>query len=154
MNLRIRFQEEIAEEVILHHLRNIKKTNPYFKHYISEVITAEGEIPSYEIKNEEGKTIIQCLFEIREDSVMFFKFKKAKDKKTNEELEKMLCFYLPESIGRSSLVSTSRGTAIYYDGTNFYLSEKQKSYKLSEDFERLIEVEKHHTPMEMRKVGN
>lgn len=154
MNLQIRFQEEVAEEIILHHLRNIKKTNPYFKHYISKVTVAEGEIPKYEITDEEGKTIIQCLFEVREDSIMFFKFKKTKDKKTNEAFEKMLCFYLSESIGRSSLVSTSRGTAIYYDGTNFYLSEKQKNYKLSEDFERLIEVEKYHTPMEMREVGN
>lgn len=151
MTITIQFvNEEIGREKILHALRNVKKKHPIFKHLISKVETKDGHLSKYGVKDDEGRAIAECNFEIRENEISFFKLKGEKKLKRDEELEKMLCFHFPEEIDEKAFVSNGKVNT-FYDMASFYLIGKDKTYIIHTDWETLMEVEKYRLPLEIRK---
>jgi len=151
MRIIVKFlKEEIGEEKILHALRNMKKTHPQFKHLMAEVSIEDGHLPKYSVKDDNGKVVAECNFEIRKGDVVFFKLKGEKKLEMDDELENMLCFRFLETIDEKAFLSTG-GAEMFYDLSSFYLNKKDNVYLIHTDYETLIETEKYRLPLEIRK---
>lgn len=149
MFVTVTFTTGNLEAKILHNLPHVHKTYPVLKHCIRQIDDNNG---MYYLKNDEGEIVAQCHFEVDDNEIRFALF----DGKLKKDLQKMLMFRLAEEIGEKAYITTER-MKLFYDLDNFFLIEKDGSYKIGMDYESIITVEKYHIPLEIRNfqgVGN
>jgi len=139
----ITFTKEDLEGRILHNLPHIHKNFPILKHCIRQIDENSG---MYYLRNDEGETVAECHFEINGNQLSFTLFVG----KWQEDLQKMFIFRLVEELGEKAYITTEK-MKLFYDLENFFLIEKDKSFKIGTDYESIISVEEYHIPVEIRK---
>jgi len=144
MKIEVRFDVPVSKERMLHNLRNVKKIVPILKSHLFEIIDEK-----YLVKDDEGKVISEFKYLIDEEThaIHFDKFKG----KLKEEIEKMLTFDFPEEVGEKCLVfDYEKKRKMYFSLSEWFLMEKNKTYKVCLDRQKLVEVELYHIPLEAR----
>lgn len=140
----ITFTKNNLEGRILHNLPHIHKTFPILRHYIREI---DGNSGMYYLRSDDGENVTQCHFEISDSQLSFTLF----DGKLKKELQKMLIFRLVEKLAEKAYIVTEKMN-LFYDLKNFFLIEKDKSYKIGTDYESIIPVDIKHIPLEIRHI--
>ena len=130
------------ENKIRHNLPHANKSFPVLKHCKREIDENSG---MYYLKNDEGKIMAECHFEVDDDQVGFTLF--AGEWKN--DLQKMLTFYLAEGICEKAYITTDK-VKMFYDLDNFFLMEEGGNYKIGMDYESIIAVDIKHIPLEIR----
>ena len=145
MQIIIQFVHPILKEKIMLNLRNVKKITPNLKQYMPK-ITDEN----FQLLDEESKKVVEFdVFFVEETHAVSFENFKGK---LNEDVRKMLMFQLVEMIGEKAFVFEKQKKIKFYFGLdNFFLIEKGKYFKLGMDYEKLIETELYHVPLEARE---
>lgn len=128
----------------MHNLPHIHKTYPVLKHCIRQIDDNSG---MYYLRNDAGEIMAECHFEVGDDQVCFTLFAG----KLKNELQKMFTFLLAEEIGEKAHITTDK-MVLFFDLDNFFLREKDKSFKIGTDYESIISVEKYHIPLEIRNL--
>jgi hypothetical protein len=129
---------------ISHNLINVHKAFPVLKHCIRQIDENSG---MYYLRNNEGKAVAECHFEVSDDQIAFTLFAG----KLKDDLQKMFTFLLVEEIGEKAHITTDK-MVLFFDLDNFFLREKDKSFKIGTDYESIISVEKYHIPLEIRNI--
>ena len=149
MKIKTQFVSPVSKEKMLHNLRNVKKIIPSLRQYLFEVTEEK-----YLMKNDEGKVVAEFryLIEVETHVIHFDKFKGEKQ----EEIKKMLIFSFPEEVGEKCYVDNlEKNWKAFFDFSEWFLMEEDKTWKIGRDREKLIEVELYHIPREARVgVGN
>lgn len=144
MFVTIAFTRGGLEGKILHNLPHAHKTFPVLKHCIRQIDDNSG---MYYLRNNEGEVVAECHFEVSDDQVSFTLFAG----KWKKDLQKMFTFCLAEEIGEKAYINTEKAK-LFYDLDNFYLIEKDRSYKIGMDYESIIPVDIKHIPLEIRHI--
>ncbi len=129
---------------ISHNLFNVHKAFPVLKHCIRQIDENSG---MYYLRNDAGEIMAECHFEVSDDQIAFTLF----DGKLKNDLQKMFMFRLAEEIGEKAHITTEK-MVLFFDLDNFFLREKDKSFKIGTDYESIIPVEKYHIPLEIRNI--
>lgn len=144
MFVTITFTKNDLEARIIHNLPHIHKTYPVLKHCIRQIDEDSG---MYYLRNDEGKVMAECHFQIDGNQLSLTLFKG--DEK--ERLQKMMMFYLVEELAEKAYITTEK-MSLFYDLDNFFLMEKDKSFKIGADYESIIPVDIKHIPLEIRHI--
>lgn len=144
MFLTITFIREGLEGRILNNLLHVHKNYPVLRQYIREIDENSG---MYYLRNDEGKVMAECHYETDGNQLSFSLFKGSLKK----DLQKMLTFNLVRELYEKVYISTEKMN-LFYDLDNFFLIEKEGSYKIGTDDESIIVVEKYHLPLEIRNI--
>jgi|GEM_PF-2216163 len=144
MKIIIEFLEPIRKEKFLQNLRNVKKNCQVVRHYISEV--KDGK---YYLTDQSGNAVFEMdyFFSEEERAVSFEGFRG----KHTEEVKEMLMFKLVDEIGIKAFIGEKeKKIKMFYDMDNFYLIEKKGIFKVANDNDRLIAIEPHRLPKELK----
>jgi hypothetical protein len=144
MFLTITFTKENLEARILHNLPHVHKTFPVLKHCIRQIDSDSG---MYYLKNDNGEVVAECHFQVDSNQISFTLFAG----KWKKDLQKMFMFYLAEELVEKAYINTEKAK-LFYDLDNFYLIEKDRSYKIGMDYESIIPVDIKHIPLEIRNL--
>lgn len=89
----------------------------------------------------------ECHFEVSDDQIAFTLF----GGELKKDLQKMFTFLLVEEIGEKAYITTEK-MVLFFDLDNFFLREKDKSFKIGTDYESIITVDNYHIPLEIRSI--
>ena len=144
MKIIIEFLEPIRKEKFLQNLRQVKKNCQILRHYISEVTDDK-----YYLTDQSGNAVFEMdYFFSEEDRAVSFEGFRGKHA---EEVKEMLMFKLVENIGSKAFIGESeKKIKMFYDMDNFYLIEKKGIFLVANDNDRLIAIEPHRLPKELR----
>lgn len=140
----ITFTKDDLEGRILHNLPHVHKTYPVLKHCIRQI---DENSQMYYLRNDDGETVAQCHYQIDGNQLSFTLF----DGKWKKDLQKMFMFYLVEELAEKAYIVTEKMN-LFYDLENFFLMEKDKSFKIGTDYESIIPVDIKHIPLEIRHL--
>jgi hypothetical protein len=144
MFITITFTKDNLEARILHNLPHVHKTFPVLKHCIRQI---DENSQMYYLRNDAGEIVAECHYQIDENQLSFTLF----NGKWKKDLQKMFTFLLVEEIGEKAYIATEKMN-LFYDFDNFFLMEKDKSFKIGTDYESIITVDSYHIPLEIRHL--
>ena len=135
---------ENLEARIRHNLPHVHKTFPVLKHCIRQI---DENSQMYFLRNDAGEAVAECHFQIDGNQLSFTLF----DGEWKKDLQKMLLFYFVEELAEKAYIATEKAK-LYYDLDNFFLIEKDRTYKIGTDYESIIPVDIKHIPLEIRHL--
>lgn len=144
MFVTIAFTRGGLEGRILHNLPHVHKTFPVLRHCIRQI---DENSQMYYLRNDAGEIVAECHFDVSDDQIAFTLFAG----KWKKELQKMFTFLLVEGIGEKAHITTEK-MVLFFDLDNFFLREKDKSFKIGTDYESIITVDNYHIPLEIRNI--